>query len=394
MTTGSKLTAHGLDGTPVEPDWAPLTLEEARAILTQFSGGAEAVRILSVSPRPLSAASVIETSRGRFFMKRHHCSVRGAEGLMEEHRFMAHLSANNVPVPRVFEAVEGRTVVESGDWTYEVHAAAEGIDLYQDVVSWTPFLAAEHARSAGKTLARMHIAAKDYAAPSRRIQPLVSSFTIFAGNDVRAALEAYLAARPALDRDDATRRHCEEALELLAPFHAELAPLLPALTPIWTHNDLHGSNLFWSDKTGKAGVAAVIDFGLADRTNAIYDLAQAIERSVVEWLALMRDPSHPENVPVHRDHLYALLQGYEAVRPLSQDEASALVPMTALCHAEFALTEADYFLGVLRSKEKSHVATCDYLVGHARWFHSSAGRALLDTLRSWAEQKERPAVRA
>ena len=30
--------------------------------------------------------------------------------------------------------------------------------------------------------------------------------------------------------------------------------------------------------------------------------------------------------------------------------------MTALCHAEFALSEADYFLGVLHSKEKARMA--------------------------------------
>ena len=33
--------------------------------------------------------------------------------------------------------------------------------------------------------------------------------------------------------------------------------------------------------------------------------------------------------------------------------------MTALCHAEFALTEADYFLGVLHSEEKARVGLDD-----------------------------------
>ena len=38
-----------------------------------------------------------------------------------------------------------------------------------------------------------------------------------------------------------------EALALLAPFHAELQAAAPALAPLWTHNDWHASNLFWSD---------------------------------------------------------------------------------------------------------------------------------------------------
>ena len=58
--------------------------------------------------------------------------------------------------------------------------------------------------------------------------------------------------------------------------------------------------------------------------------------------------------------------------------------MTALCHAEFALSEADYFLGVLHSEERAAMAYDGWLVGHARWFHSSPGRKLLDALRHWA----------
>jgi Ser/Thr protein kinase RdoA (MazF antagonist) len=135
----------------------------------------------------------------------------------------------------------------------------------------------------------------------------------------------------------------------------------------------------------------VIDFGLADRTNAVHDLAQAIERNIVEWLVLVGDPAHPESVPVHLDHLLALLDGYESVRPLSEREAAALAPMTALCHAEFALSETDYFLDVLHSREKAPMASEDWLVGHARWFRGTGGMIPLDTLRRWSRSHERQA---
>src|SRR5208282_6735471 len=161
----------------------------------------------------------------------------------------------------------------------------------------------------------------------------------------------------------------------------KLAPLLPALKPLWTHNDLHASNLLWSDDTDNAQATAIIDFGLADRTNAVHDLAHAIERNIVEWLALVNDPAHPDDVPVHFDHLHALLDGYESVRALSDEEAAALAPMTALCHAEFALSEADYFLGVLHDEERAVAAYDGWLVGHAEWFLSDTGRNLLDALR-------------
>jgi hypothetical protein len=81
------------------------------------------------------------------------------------------------------------------------------------------------------------------------------------------------------------------------------------------------------------------------------------------------------------------------VRPLSDLEAAALVPMTALCHAEFALSEADYYLGVLHSEANAHVCTQGYLVGHARWFRGAGGDKLLNELRRWAEARDRKSER-
>jgi len=378
---------HGMDGTLVEPDWPPLTLAEVRMLLGQFPSCGEPIRILSISPRPFSAASVIATRKKRVFVKRHHRSVRDREGLLEEHRFLEHLFIHGTHVPRVLATTSGETAIETGEWTYEVHEAPEGVDLYEEALSWTPFRSMAHAHSAGQELARLHLGAEGFSAPRRKPRPLVASFTIFAAEDPSTELDRYLAARPALAESADARSGSEEALEVLAPFHAELLPLLPALKPLWTHNDLHASNLLWSDGSDNAQATAIIDFGVADCTNAVHDLAQAIERNIVEWLALVEYSTHPEEVPIHVDHMEAMLDGYESVRPLSAEEAAALTPMTALCHAEFALTEADYFLGVLHSEEKARVASIDYLVGHARWFRGLGGGKLLDALRRWAEKR-------
>jgi Ser/Thr protein kinase RdoA (MazF antagonist) len=366
-----------MDGTFVEPDWPPLQLSEVRELLASFPDCAEPTQILSVSPRPFSAASVVATQTGKVFIKRHHRSVRDAEGLLEEHRFMAHLREHGAPVPRVFATSSGLTAIEIGEWTYEVHEAPVGIDLYEDAISWTPFRSSGHARSAGQALARLHLASQGFSAERRKPRPLVAGFTIFAAADPATEMNRYLAERPALRHDADAREGSKQALELLASFNAELLPLLPALPSLWTHNDLHASNLLWSDAGPDARTTAIIDFGLADRTNAVHDIAQAIERNIVEWLALTPDHAPDADVPIHLDHLQSLLEGYESVRLLSTEEAAALAPMTALCHAEFALSEADYFLGVLQSKEKARVASADYLVGHARWFRSANGQLLL-----------------
>jgi len=391
--------AHGLDGKMAEPDWPPLTVPEVRALLSRYPGFSEPVEILSVSPRPFSAASVVSTPGGRVFIKRHPLAVRDREGLLEEHRFMAHLLAHEAPVPCVHAACSGETAIEAGEWTYEVHEVPDGVDLYGEALSWTPFLTVAHAQSAGRALARLHLASEGFSAAQRKARPLVASFTIFAGENPSAEMDSYLAARPELSGSSLVRNCCDEALKLLGPYYAELRPLLPALKPLWTHNDLHASNLLWSDGRGDAHATAVIDFGLADRTNAVHDVAHAIERNMVEWLAPGQGSGIREQgsggavnggatVPVHLDHLSAMLDGYESVRPLSAEEAAALAPMTALCHAEFALSETDYFLSVLHSQEKAQMACDGWLVGHARWFLSSGGIRLLDAIRRWAETRD------
>jgi Ser/Thr protein kinase RdoA (MazF antagonist) len=310
--------------------------------------------------------------------------LRDREALLEEHRFLAHLRAHGAPVPRVFTSTSGESAIELGDSTYEVHEVPPGIDLYEDAQSWTPFQSAAHARSAGEALARLHLATRTFSAPAREPRPLVASFTIFAASDPGKEMQRYIVAHPSLAEGSRVRACAVQALELLAPFHAELLPLVPSLVPLWTHNDLHASNLFWSDRSPNARATAIIDFGLSDRTNAVHDIAHAIERNIVEWLTLVQDPEQLPNV--HFDHLEALLAGYESVRLLSPEEAAALAPMTALCHAEFALSEADYFLGLLQSDEKAAMAYDGWLVGHARWFRG-AGQELVDTLRRRADTR-------
>lgn len=382
------IKAHGLDGTLVVPDWPPLTHEEVCRILPNYNRFRAPFEILSASPRPLSAGGLVSTRNERVFLKRHARLVRDAEGLCEEHRFMQHLRARGVPVPRLHLTDSDESALEVRDWTYEVFEPASGIDLYGDAISWTPFFSAGHARSAGEMLARLHVAARGYDAPARAGRQLVAGFTIYSAMDPEFEMERYVAARPELRIYLAQRDCVQEALTLLEPCHQELIEHLPHLAPLWTHNDFHPSNLFWSSTEADASATSVIDFGLCDRTNAVHDLAHAIERSIVEWLVLINDSARPEQVPVHLDHLWALLEGYERVRPLSHEEAMALAPMTALCHAEFALSETDYFLAVLHSEEKAHFACEGYLVLHSKWWRGP-GETFLDSLRVWGAQHRR-----
>jgi Ser/Thr protein kinase RdoA (MazF antagonist) len=82
-----------------------------------------------------------------------------------------------------------------------------------------------------------------------------------------------------------------------------------------------------------------------------------------------------------------MLDGYETVRRLSEEEAAALAPMAALCHAEFALSETDYLLSVLHREDLAPMACEGWLVGHARWFRSEGGKRLLDAIGHWVQMR-------
>jgi Ser/Thr protein kinase RdoA (MazF antagonist) len=279
----------------------------------------------------------------------------------------------------------GETVVLDGEWSYEVHPVAAGVDVSEDALSWTPFLNSGHAMAAGQAMARMHNAAEGYDAPARETRQLVTSFTVFAGEDPEQSMEAYLHERPLL-KEYADKRNWSGTLHgLHMPLYGQLQPWLKYLRPLWTHNDLHASNLIWSDASDQAQVTGIIDFGLADRTNAVHDIATTIERNVVEWLRMDQGGS---NI-VHLNHLDALLAGYEDIRPLSYEDAQALVTMLPLVHCEFALSETDYFLSILQSEEKAFLAYEGYFVAHSQWFQGMQGQRLLEHMRRWADQPAR-----
>lgn len=387
MTGPQTQKVHGLTNNWAEPDWPFLTVPELDRVLRAFPDARGARAILSYSPRPFSAASTVETARGQVFVKRHHSTVRDLEGLKEEHRLLHHLRERGAKVVRPLSDDTGETAISNPPWTYEVHSIPQGIDLYQKDLSWTPFRSAAQARAAGRALAELHLVLNDFDAPVRKAQPLVSSFTIFAGDNPESALQDYLAARPDLatylDGSDWPAR----VREIVFPWHASLRPFLQHLPSMWTHNDFHASNLFWTSDALDATVDGIVDFGLADRTTAIHDLATAIERNGIRWLEL----AGAFDDVVHLDHILMLLHGYDEVRPLSEREAEALPKLLPIVHAEFALSEADYFLRVLHSPDRAELAVNGYFLGHAAWFRTENGKRLLDALENWAPNRAREA---
>jgi Ser/Thr protein kinase RdoA (MazF antagonist) len=380
--TPGGLLVHGMGKDPVEPDWAPLTADEVGAVLARYGEaapgpGGEHTEITWWSPRPMSAAALVRGTASQVFVKRHDLRVRTAAQLAAEHAFAAHLRGHGLTVPAVRRTLAGATTVTSGQVVYEVHEIAPGVDLYRDAVSWSPLRSLGHARAAGVALARLHRAAAGFAHPARPPAVLISSCDIVTAPDPLARVADLLRQRPGLAGYLSGRDWAGDLARHVLPLIGRAAPLLRALPRQWGHGDWHPSNLTWTSRAPDAGVAAVFDFGLANQTFAVHDLAVAIERSAVAWLDLVDSGQAAVDLPA----VGALLDGYQSIRPLPAAEAAALPEVLPVAHVEYALSEVEYFASVLRSPELAGLAYDDYLLDHARWFASPAGETLLSHLR-------------
>lgn len=360
------------------PTWPPLTEDEIGSAVAATWGGPEPATVEWRSPRPLSSTVGVRLSDGaQVVVKRLPLRLRDLAALAEEHRFMAYLRDRGIPVPEV-RAVIGAEFVPTGARTpgaepartgggfvYEVQRAGVGEDRYREDFSWTPYDDVTDAAAAGSMLARLHLAAVGFDAPARPARLLVADLP---AADAVGIVEWHLARRPALARFLADR-----------DWRAEIPALRADLTgvdPLWTHGDWHPTNLLWTRKT----VTTVFDFGLADRTTAVFDLATAIERAVVDWVSI-RDggPAH-----IREDQLRALIQGYRSVRPLSGAEQRLLADLLALVHIGYELSEIDYFLSLAGVPRNAEIAYQDWLLGHLAWFRTRAGRELLALVRDAA----------
>ncbi|MET0618404.1 MAG: phosphotransferase [Luteibacter sp.] len=366
---------HGLAGDSQAPDWPPLTGAELTSVLDGYPGLDGPRGILWHSPRPLSAAARVRTAGGEVFVKRHHVSVRDEPTLAGEHRFAAHLRERGIPVPRVLIDARGRTTCRHGDWTYEVHEPATGKDIYRDAFSWSPIGGTAHAHAAGAMLARLHMAARDYVAPQRPTHLLVARAEILAAADPLATIDAQCAGRPALAGYLGERDWRGEIGAAMAPWHARAVAGIAAQPRLWTHGDWHVSNLCWSDTGDAARITDVLDFGLSAATFALFDLATAIERNAIAWLAM------EQREIAHTDLALALVDGYRSVIPLGAADLALLAEVLPLVHVDFALSEVEYFEGVTRRREHADVAYHTFLLGHARWFAGAEGQALLAAVR-------------
>ena len=363
---------HGMANDLVVPDWPAITAAEAVEVLDHYvldPPRTNDAAVLWRSPRPMSAAALVELGGRTYFLKRHDVRVRSRERLVLEHAFVGHLRARGLNTPAVLAARDGSTVHERGRVLYEVYEPADGVDHYRDVPSWHPFQSRAHAEAAGAALARFHRAASDFDSAAWDFSPLLDSVAVILAPDPAAAYRHLVTTRPGLARATAPYDVLGDYASILAgPIEFAAAGLGEVATQ-WTHGDWHGSNLTWCDATPQADVASVLDLGLSNRTFALHDLAVAVERSAIDWL----DTAGVGTITVDYGVLDALLEGYDGVITITEDDLATLGAVLPIAHVEFALSEVEYFGGVLHSSANVELAYRSYLLGHVEWFDAPAG---------------------
>lgn len=370
---------QGLNNDEVAADWPAINATELAWLCNHYPQLEAGSTLLWHSPRPMSAAAIVQGPHGKVFVKRHHRLVRSATCLQEEHQFITHLAKAGVPVLQLLHGHDGQTATEHDDWTYELHAVADGQDLYRDAPSWTLLTETERARAAGHMLATLHRASASYLAPQRSTHLLVARDELIRTEDPISAIKADLDNRPGLARYLARIPWEQQLQRSVLPWHVGLAARLQAEPRLWAHNDWHVSNLLWGHGDNAMQVSSVLDFGLASPTSALFDLATAIERNAVAWLELERGAE-----AVRIDIALALLAGYREVLPLSAERVHLLADLLPMVHFDFALSEVEYFEGITGSTTNADVAWQPFMLGHPEWFASQHGQALLQALHAAA----------
>ena len=393
MTTITHDLGHGMGSDWENKDWAHITVPELHRLQSYYPCLQGSVKILWCSPRPFSSAVLIEvvqalastgqTNLHPYFIKRSHRSFRRAQDILQEHAVLQHLASKNIPVATLITSNCGQTALELGDWTYEVYEKAAGFDLYVDQQSWTPFFYTEHAAKVGSLLAKLHIAMQDFPElHGRSTRYLVSNQQLLESESIVTAIQQRIDNSPELSRYFADKNLDAVFLERIFQTHRKIKHVLQQATKIWTHNDLHASNLFWSTQSADANITAVIDFGLSDRNSALYDLAITIERNFIDWLAL----EHTSQISIDEAGLSAFLQAYCAeIHP--QQDFSILPELLKIVHLDFAFSELEYFVGITQNLKHADAAYYDWIVGHVNWFFTEQGQQFTQTFTRFLQRE-------
>jgi homoserine kinase type II len=245
----------------------------------------------------------VETTQGRFFLKRRHPALTDPDLIQAQHQLIAHVRAQGIPAPRIQSIPEDVSYLRHGGHVYEVHEWTSG-DRYDDQ---NPY----HLSAVGEMLARYHLAARTFAPPD----PLIRRQGWLYGPAILERVAQMLKKRwPALDNQWAAMRARAAGIGQTHPQHADLSKLV-------IHGDYYANNILFEGRR----IRALLDYDNAAHQSRVVEVAEALI-----YFANQPDASLKWGVyngTMNLEKAARFMAAYNAVWPLDAAEQAA-VPAT------------------------------------------------------------------
>lgn len=288
--------------------FTPVSDADARALLTRFELG-ELVSLRGITAGIENTNYFLATTRGEYVLTLFE--VLTQEQLPFYIELMHHLASRGVPVPQPQTLLDGSRLTTLHGKPCAIVTRLPG--------GYEPAPGPTHCALAGATLARAHLAARDFPLQQPNLRGLAWW------------RETAPKVMPFLDAGQARLL----ALELELQQTAAATPAWQALPAGPAHCDLFRDNVLFAGTFETPQMGGIIDFYFAGCDTWLFDVAV----SVNDW-CIERDSG--KFVP---ELVHAWLQAYAAIRPFTDDERQAWPTMLRGAALRFWISRLyDFFL--------------------------------------------------
>lgn len=300
---------------PNERQRAAFGRDELAIVLSHYDLGI----IESITEFPRGSRSSpkvgVVCERGKYVLKRRAAIRAKPDRVRFAHLLQAHLTASGYPAPRL---VPSRG---NGDTAMQIRSAV--YELFEFVAGHVYSKSIDETRDAGLWLARLHTTTDSFVVPEGLRAPFGDYHDSAGVRTGLCGIGSTLASHDSFSGDEAELATLVQSLLESYDLAAEAADDygLGDLPMRVIHADWHPGNLLFRNDR----VLAVIDYDSARRSRGIIDVANgALQFS-------MRGSKDPATWPseVAEERFHAFLEGYQSVRPLSDDERRCLPHLMA-----------------------------------------------------------------
>jgi homoserine kinase type II len=269
--------------------FTPVSEGSLRTLLGRFDLG-ELVAFEGIASGIENTNYFVDTTAGRFVLTLFE--KLSAQQLPFYLELMRHLADRGIACPKPMADRSGAILHDCESKPASIATRLKG--------QWQPTPTAAHCRILGAALASSHLAVADYAGHQPNLRGLswwqqtVPQILPFLSNDQAALLSDELAAQVAFSETAAARQLPSGAV----------------------HADVFRDNVLFEETPLGPVLGGFIDFYFAGVDRFVFDLAVAAN----DWCVAHNEADTGAFLP---SHLTALLAGYDAIRPRSENEQAA-----------------------------------------------------------------------